>query len=95
MFREHPVIVGCRDVQVQAKLAVGDGTDLQRLHGLRAVVIHMEIDLAAAGFHSQVSVVHQIICLQLTLPHNLSGHFLQGKTFFHSRSLLSFLVRLP
>ena len=95
VFREHPVIVGCRDVQVRAKLAVGDGANLQRLHGFRAVIIHMEVDLAVAGIHLQVPGVHQVIFFQFILPRDLSGHFLQGKTFFHSRSLLSFLVRLP
>ena len=69
-----------------SKLPVGNGVDLHGFHRFGVPVKHVEIDLGIIRLHLQAPGIHQIILLHAVLPCDLSGHFVQGKTFFHSCS---------
>ena len=77
---------------MRAKLPVGNGIDLHGFHRFGVPVKHMEIDLGVIRLHLQASGINQIILFHPALPCDLGGHFFQGKTFFHSDSLLSYCV---
>ena len=81
---EHPFIILPGDIQVAAHLAVSSGQDVQWLHPVNTRVVQKpQSGDTVAGFHVQISRVYQIVCLGLTLTHDLLCRFLNGDSLFH------------